>query len=585
MYKISSLALAILLIGCGGDSGGGSDSRGSLRVYTPQPIVSVNGDAMLTTTAYINFDSHGVTAQTIYVDVLSNSPIVENAQIQFSSDTGGFVEVTLAPGYKAGNGISKHQVEMLACYDFYCQQHVPGSPIKATINYNVELNERASLLENETIHYQKAVNALVNDNLHQRRISLTGNHADKLKISRSPDEARLNQLSMIPQEGNEHLALIDLKLPNNLTIGDHNGDLAINICYDAQCDYPVAGSPLKIPMALTIEEPTQVPASKLAINERVKFAHNVLEAAYLPGLNLLVMTSDSPKNSLYIQDLATGEQQNFPLYSAPSSLSVDTLAKQGRVVVALEDQAEVFDFSAMSLSTPARKTVQLNSSRPSIVVRRDDLFVASNYLEKMDIASHTREISTGVSWSSPDIKLSSNGDVLLSLETNFSPQSFSAVMIEGGKWHLRNTDDQYHGDYSHSGKFWFDKTGEHYIDGDGNYYTLSDGKSLTLQWAGLVPLSSRDLTYKSSITAFIDTGSQYIIAEGEQSRVLRVIDKKSNLVKEIFAATNRADAWGSPEEHIQFAFVTDGGELYLIKALNGYQTGWQYKNPELVRVK
>ncbi|MEI8597725.1 hypothetical protein P4S64_09125 [Vibrio sp. M60_M31a] len=33
-----------------------------------------------------------------------------------------------------------------------------------------------------------------------------------------------------------------------------------------------------------------------------------------------------------------------------------------------------------------------------------------------------------------------------------------------------------------------------------------------------------------TITAFIDTGSEYVIAEGEQSRQLRVIDKASNTV-------------------------------------------------------
>lgn len=144
----------------------------------------------------------------------------------------------------------------------------------------------------------------------------------------------------------------------------------------------------------------------------------------------------------------------------------------------------------------------------------------------------------------PDIKLGSNGDVLLGLEANLSPQSFTGVFVESGQWNLQNTEDEYHGDHSHGGIFWFDKAGEYYIDGNGNYYTLKDGTHLDLKWAGQLPLSELSDTYKPSITAFIDTGSEYVIAEGEQSRQLRVIDKASNTVIETFAATNREGSWG-----------------------------------------
>ncbi|MBE3651934.1 PKD domain-containing protein [Vibrio navarrensis] len=583
MHKLSSLAIALLLAGCGG--GSGSDSQGNIRVYSSTPSINIVGDAMSPITAHISFDSQGVTAQKIYLGVASESPMVKHVDIMFTSDTGGLVNVELEPGYKAGNGTSKHQISMLACFDEHCHQHVPGSPIKATIHYSVELNERASLEEHETIHYRTATNALVDNNLKQRTIRLTGNHADKLKIVRSPDEKRLNQLSLVPLTSNNYAASIDLKLPSNLDIGDYNGDLDLNICYDAQCDYPVAGSPLKVPMDFVIEAPAQVASSALAVNERLRFEYSVQDAAYIPGLNVLAMTSTSPSNSLYIYDLATGKTQNFNLSGEPLALSVDNLAKQGRVVVAMEYQAEVFDFSSNKTATPDRKIISLSSHRPSITVRRNDLFATGGALEKVDIATQISETSLGVNWYWPDIKLSSNGDVLLGLESSLSPQGFSGVFIESGQWNLQNTDDEYHGDYSHSGKFWFDKAGEQYIDGNGNYYTLKNGNRLALKWAGQLPLSSVDNSYKPSITAFIDNGSQYVIAEGEQSRQLRVIDKNSNLIVETFEATNRDDPWYTREEHIQFAFVTDGGQLYMIKALNDHISSWNYLEPELVRVK
>lgn len=311
----------------------------------------------------------------------------------------------------------------------------------------------------------------------------------------------------------------------------------------------------------------------------------MLQAAYVPGLNLLVMTSGSPTNQLHVYDLATGETQNFSLSNQPVSLTVDTLAKQGRVVVATEYQAEVFDFNSADLATPTRQQISTSYNSPSIAVRRDDLFAAGSNLEVIDISTKSSEISEGVYWYSPDIKLGSNGDVLLGLEANLSPQSFTGVFVESGQWNLQNTEDEYHGDHSHGGIFWFDKAGEYYIDGNGNYYTLKDGTHLDLKWAGQLPLSELSGTYKPSITAFIDTGSEYVIAEGEQSRQLRVIDKASNTVIETFSATNREGSWGADEEHIQFAFVADGGEIYVIKSLNDYTTSWEYAQPELVRVK
>jgi hypothetical protein len=584
MYKFSSLVIALFLVGCGG-GGSGGDSSGNIRVFSPQPTVDIVGHTMLPLTAHIAFDSKGVTAQQIHVGVASESPLVKNAEIVFTSESGGILKIDLEPGYKAGNGTTQHQISMLACFDEYCNEHVPGSPIKTTINYSVELNEQAILLENETIHYHAATNALVDNNLKQRTIRLRGNHGDQLKLSRSDGEVRVNQLSLTPKSYDEYAALIDLKLPHNLAVGDYSGDLELNVCYDEQCDYPVSGSPLQVPMDFVIEAPTQAASHALAVSERLKFEYEVLQAAYVPGLNLLVMTSDSPTNQLHVYDLATGKTHSFSLSNQPVSLTVDTLAKQGRVVVATEYQAEVFDFNSADLATPTRQQISTSYNSPSIAVRRDDLFAAGSNLEVIDISTKSNEISEGVYWYSPDIKLGSNGDVLLALEANLSPQSFTGVFVESGQWNLQNTEDEYHGNYSHGGVFWFDKAGDHYIDGDGNFYTLKDGNRLDLQWAGRLPLSNRSDTYKPSITAFIDTGSEYVIAEGEQSRQLRVIDKVSNTVTKSFAATNREGSWGTGEEHIQFAFVADGGEIYMIKSLNDYTTSWEYAQPELVRVK
>ncbi|MEI8597721.1 hypothetical protein P4S64_09105 [Vibrio sp. M60_M31a] len=57
MYKFSSLAIALLLVGCGG--GGGDSSSGNIRVFSRQPTVDIVGHTMLPLTAHIEFDSKG----------------------------------------------------------------------------------------------------------------------------------------------------------------------------------------------------------------------------------------------------------------------------------------------------------------------------------------------------------------------------------------------------------------------------------------------------------------------------------------------------------------------------------------------
>jgi hypothetical protein len=117
---------------------------------------------------------------------------------------------------------------------------------------------------------------------------------------------------------------VDFADPSQIGAGEHDGDIAVHVCYDAQCRRDVGGSPITIAATYTvtndaITEPGLDPVPYLS---RAELTHDVIDAEYSAALEAIVMVSGQPANALYVYYPASGIERELLLDKAPTCVSV-----------------------------------------------------------------------------------------------------------------------------------------------------------------------------------------------------------------------------------------------------------------------
>lgn len=126
--------------------------------------------------------------------------------------------------------------------------------------------------------------------------------------------------------------MVVLRPPVSLFNGTYSDEITINACLDAACNQPLAGSPLTIPVKLTITgtdpvtgltgPPPSPNGAPLAVRSRVALTHDIRDAEYSRSLDRIVMVSTRPSNALFVYDPVTDTEKSLPLSNAPTSVSI-----------------------------------------------------------------------------------------------------------------------------------------------------------------------------------------------------------------------------------------------------------------------
>lgn len=595
MYKILTLSIAALLAGCGGDSdSGGGSNGGSLHVFSSSPNVSVQGNATESTRVIIPVNSRGTTSKKLYFGAFYDSASIQSTYMNITSDSTGNLEVDFIPGYAVGDGQSTHNVSINFCYDEYCNEQVSGSPINASINYNVSLDDEIRMVSAEsTINREYNYDdANITDNFTSKEISVTGSNSNSIIFNRGNDSELINKFNVTQRTGYLFDLDLGLKLPGNLLIDTHSKEFKINACYDAECLYPIKGSPLSIPMIYKVNSPLASDDGSIAINAPLAFDFTVNEAEYIQGLDVLVMTSESPENAIYVYDISSNTTEKFALTSYPKNLSVDHSEKQGRIAVSQYYGVFIIDYNKASPSTSFQKLLDSNSSQSNIAVKGDHVYtISTGYnwqaLERININTGYIETSNSSEfYGGPILKVTPNGEALYTQDINSSPRSFSKVILDSERWDELPKSDIYHGAYDHGDDFWFDRTGNYYYSQTGDYFFISDFAFMDMAHVGQLPLQEYvngvGLDETAELKHLFDTGTYLWVIEKHPFNMIRQLQKSNNAEITRYEETTSMIDGINYTEWPFFVFESNNGHIFTLQ--NAYD-GRDIKRTSLLKLQ
>jgi len=573
MRNLALLISAALLSGCGGGGSDGGADNGQLRVYSSTNQISLEGVLDKTKTVEIKIDSTGIAQSNVYVRPSSGSDNVTIDSWGMYDARSGYVTATVSEGALMPAGKSSHDVWIDVCFDYYCQQPVVGSPIRATINYYMDKNEQVTLTSDDSsIIYKGAVDAYpINDNLVHKQITITGSNTSRLYFQKDPQHQLVTNVSVTPTSGYQHDVAIDLRLPSSLEVGRQQQPLDLKVCYDKGCKYQVKGSPLRFTIDYLVEGATRQAPAMISVGERQALSHNVTKSAFVPGLNVIAMLSNSPENALYLYDIDSNKTHRIALSQSPLDLSVDKLAKQGRIVVSQEYSALVVDYNKATPANTKLKHVQLDTQTHNVVIRRDDLYSGGGNLEHINVVNQqTHRTRDSDFYCNEMIKLSPFGDAIYAQSRSCSPRKFSRVDLTDKGWSESNIEESYHGDYHYGDNFWFDKNGMYYYSIHGDFFHVARGNSYDMKHAGLVPVS----TYaeggyfertRATLNSLYDTGDHLLISEEQPINKVRILDKLTLSELESFAETTTNVEGIEYKDRPLLAVETSQGAVFAVK--------------------
>ncbi|MGF1688897.1 hypothetical protein L4C36_19815 [Photobacterium japonica] len=587
------LISALTLAGCGGGGGGDGDGDGkNLHVYLKEKSVDVVGDSMSATFAGVKFDSNGTTNENVYIGILEpNGRLLEAGDIYFTSDTGGEAVFQFHPGYKIGEGTTESEILIAVCYDQNCNRQASGSPLTVSARYSVEL-ERLTLTDAQN---RISKHAVVNDKhvdnpLITQSLAFTGSNSALLNanVDIQGDIVTHTLIDDLYYDGTQSTFTLtsDLMLPSALGAGTHTDTITVSSCYDEACDYPVQGSPITIPVSYQITTGISDPAPALAVGNAHPFNHNVVDAEYIPALDVIVMASSQPSNAAYIYDIANGTTSTFPLPTDPYDVAVDHFATQGRVAIGQAGHITVIDYDPdHPASSP---TLHHTSSREAndVLVKRDLVYQTSTYDWGMNAFNTTTQTESTINNNLRKISKMAfhpSGRHMFTTTTAFSPQDIRRLTLDANRSPGNEQDSQYHGDHPMGDNFWLSPDGNQIYTSRGSIFDASISNQEVLTFTGSLPLAQYEEyghPWDADIIAMSEYRDQLVVADDSPVGTVRILDKSSLIPLQSYPKTQVTMNEREYDEKAIAAMFTDEGHLFVIKQGGDYEN----KRARLIRL-
>ncbi|MGR5319778.1 PKD domain-containing protein [Vibrio alfacsensis] len=584
MYKTTwTTAIALALVGCGGGSDGSDgSSSNTLRVYSTTSSVNVTGNSMDYTYATVGIDSTGVVEEgsSVYIGVLEDTGgLLNAAEMHFITDQSGDYILEFKPGYLLQDGENESVVSLAFCYDEYCKQHVNGSPIKVNVDYSNDLREEIALGSTSPQNLSKTA-ALNETGLDNDPVVftayVTGSNADRITLRHQHDHNVASHVTFENRGNSIYQLTADVRLPTSLKVGEHVSSLKIDACYDEECLYPIKGSPLTIPMNYQVTGPVFEPDSPAAVNESQELPFHVKDAKHIPGLDIIVMSSDSPVNAVYVYDIASNTTYTYPLSDRPESLSVDLSSTQGRIVVGHEFKVTQIDYNPDYPETPLKITHTTSVENPMTIVKNDWVYLVERFdgfseYTRLNLPSSQEALMEGPSLRQMSVfEVHPSGHGIYFTSNAFYPQDIGRTNINETLALDYDVDSPYHGDYAIGDDFWFSYDGTQLYTSSGNIFTTSNNPDEDMVYAGALPLAP----IESNISSVAQNEGVTLLADSYPSYTIRKLNNATMLVEKTYPKTTRnvnGEGGGSEHEIDEepiFVFISDRGYVYTIKETN-----------------
>lgn len=541
-YQAAPILYTLALSGCGGSD----SSSPSNAVSVAKTSYQVESGAFEQSYVDIPFSVKYNAGDNLYYGIMSDTGnLISRVEYHINDNATGNVSIFFKDGYEIGNGTKSTTAQFAICYDEYCNQHYSGSPIAITLTNNVTLDHKMDLAAPKIETNADLTDLNVSQNVTDA-INLSGSNLHNLYLEASANNRFVTSITPFISHSNVALNMT-LETPAVVGVGSFSSTIDVNVCYDSNCNYPIDGSPLAIPVnyiiSNTLPNPNPGDGSPTTPNiSAIDFdnapVHNTVDATYSDALNVIAVVSDSPKNAIYFYSLNDNKAYEIELYRSPSAITVDNKNGTNRFVVGHDAMITTLAYNASSPQDT--QVTNIYNSHDIFDLTTDGNHVWT--LPKTDqwVDLQVIDLATGSVVSRSDwryyektlLKISPNSQAFYSLDTNISPEDVAKTDISD-PWNPADPiDSPYHGDYSFCDNFWFNHAGTFIYTQCGVRLNASSNAGFDMTYAGKITLPEQSSTIKTLDESHDSTKVAYAL-EGESNQVMVLTSNHLNLSETI----------------------------------------------------
>lgn len=489
IWAVSLLCVA----GCGG--GGAGDSQAA------EPSLSLETTSVTVTAGYgdtapvqsVRLTASNPPAAGLYVRGMFTGEALSFIEFIATSENQGDLVLRFREPVELPTGTAVASVTIQVCFDEQCARQVRGSPATVAVSYAVT-NPSAVTLATASV-------------------AASGNLADAtqptalatVSVTNPPDNSLtfmlISAASNVESVANlsDGTSLVNVQFTFRTAaaagVGVHSENVLMRACYDASCRREVPGSPLTVATTYTVSSnaPPEAGTPPLPYLSRTALSHDVIDAEYDKALEAIIMVASSPRNTLYLYDVATGTERELPLGKAPTAVSV---SPDGRFAAVGHDALITHvDLDTLVAGTPVTKLLNVSANVFDLVLDgrgyahvlpERDQWVA---MHSIQVASNTEALGTGLLYAQTHGRLHPSGDYMYTADNLLSPSDIAKFDLRSGVA-IRLYDSPYHGDYAMCGDLWFKEDGATVYTKCGNTFRTSVLQGQDMVYSGRLQLSA-----------------------------------------------------------------------------------------------
>lgn len=377
-----------------------------------------------------------------------------------------------------------------------CSSGGGGEPRNAVLSASTQSIETSASRDSQTAPVEQVT----------VRLQEQGSHEYFVGIEHSRNAVRYADLIDI---GDPEEAVLEIGFyhPSTMPAGQYSDEVTLVLCYDAECEQHVSGSPMRFHIRLTVVESgntdggggQQPPANggldELPIAEQAALPHDIIDAEYSEAMDRIVMVSAYPSSALYMLDPATGNELSISLDKPPSSVSLSPDGLQA--AVGHDALITVIDLPTLS-NDEAEKTVLNVSADVLDVVHGGNGYIYAfprrdqwESIRSVEIAANRETTSRSYSiYAGTVARLHPNGDRMYGADNGIYPSDIERYDLNSGTAEV-SYDSPYHGEYAMCGNLWMHEGGLHIYTACGNVFRASNTRSQDMLYNGRLQLFDR----------------------------------------------------------------------------------------------
>ena len=570
------LPVILLLMACGGGGAGG----GSENPPSPSPSVShdnsqitlnVSGIKKESSSIRLTFDNLPDEGVSIFYDLDETDPSIESVDFIADQESSGLFQINFNHSVMLGKGTFNNQVTVLACIDDDCNNQIAGSPINIVTKVvsqgiaGITIDQEAPIVEANQVDSIIPKNIVI-------PIKSTFDGYIYYKVSRIESS---HYHSYVETEVLDKSIYLSYRDPARMPADNYEYVYSISACYDNNCDYPLEGSPMVMPVSYEVSrfaDDTII----IDTNDYIDLSHNIIDVEYSSTLNSIVIVSDIPRNSLYVYNMDNIDQvTEYPLDSQPIVVSIVNAGDSKKIAVGSASGIEYIDYDVDNPMLSDKKTISI-----PLQIGLRDIVATDGYVYELINRYQSPELRK-VNVADGTIITSDISDTYVNSRfIKFHPNLNSIILSDQPERNVNlglvnssslNVTDPFTSPYNdpfsytntqRCANIWLTKNAE-IISACGNLFDVSESDGMSISHKGVLPLYSNSLILSVSENPLVTNEIALIEDNGLGVDLISIFDTDIGSRKKTYGYETNYTSSNNLEVGLRYIFYNKTGSSIL----------------------